>query len=115
MNDDLNLPGDFTPVDIRIPEWVDIPGVCGDSPRFVGLYCVNGFEVIAINNGRSIFTTHDRGGEFRRRVDSLLGVHPTEPQRHRPDHDTVLIYDCEDSRQWIAPRASAVQFLYRQN
>ncbi len=113
-NESSDLPGDFTPVDGCVPDWIDIPGVCGESPRFVGLYPVNGFNVIAINNGKTIYTTNDRNGEFRRRVEGLTAA-VTAPLRETPEHDKVLVYDCEEERQWLAPRTSAVQFLYRQN
>ena len=114
-----NLPGDFRPVDGCVPEWIDIAGICGESKRFVGLYAINGFEVLAINNGRVIFTTADRNGEFRKRffgaVKTIGFDEPPGQQAQAPSSsDAVLVYDCEARKQWIAPRYSAVRFLYQQ-
>jgi hypothetical protein len=108
----LDLPGDFMPVDGCVPEWIDVKEVCSEAKRFVGLYLVNGFDVVAINNGRSVYTTADRDGEFRRRFAE------TAARKARlfsgPERDEVLVYDCEHRKEWIAPRTSAVQFLYQQ-
>ena len=30
------------------------------------------------------------------------------------DASPTLVYDCEERRQWLAPRPSAVKFLYSQ-
>jgi hypothetical protein len=106
------LPGDFTPVDGCVPEWIDIKSVCSEAKRFVGLYLVDGFNVVAINNGRTIYTTADRDGEFRRRFDGMAAQKATIAPPN--DRDTVLVYDCEHRKEWLAPRTSAVQFLYQQ-
>ena len=109
---DLELPADFMPVDGCVPEWIDIKEVCSDAKRFVGLYLVDGFNVVAINNGRSIYTTADRDGEFRRR---FAGAVAKKAQVFvGGERDEVLVYDCDDRREWLAPRTSAVQFLYQQ-
>ena len=111
-NSSMDLPGDFMPVDGCVPEWIDIKEVCGDAKRFVGLYLVDGFNVVAINNGRSIYTTADRDGEFRRR---FAGAVARKAQvLAGGERDEVLVYDCDDGKEWIAPRTSAVQFLYQQ-
>ena len=106
------LPGDFTPVDGCVPDWIDIKEVCTEAKRFVGLYMVDGFNVVAINNGRSIYTTADRDGEFRKRFDGAA-AHKARVLAST-DSDAVIVYDCEHRKEWLAPRTSAVQFLYRQ-
>lgn len=106
------LPGDFMPVDGCVPEWIDVKEVCSEAKRFVGLYMVDGFDVVAINNGRSIYTTADRNGEFRKR---FAGAAARKAKLFSAaERDEVIVYDCEDQKQWIAPRTSAVQFLYEQ-
>jgi hypothetical protein len=108
----LDLPGDFMPVEGCVPEWIDVKEVCSEAKRFVGLYLVDGFNVVAINNGRNIYTTDDRGGEFRKR---FTGAAAEKAKVFAAsERDEVLVYDCEDRRQWIAPRNSAVRFLYQQ-
>lgn len=108
----VKLPADFMPVIDCVPEWIDVKEVCAEAKRFVGLYLVDGFDVVAINDGRSIYTTADRNGEFRRRFAGAVA------RKARvftgTERDEVLVYDCDDGKEWIAPRTSAVQFLYRQ-
>lgn len=112
--EDPNLPGDFRPVDGCVPDWIDINDICGESKRYVGLYAVGGFDVVAINNGRVIYTTTDRDGEFRRRFQGVArNVGFDQPPPVQPA-EAVLVLDCEQRRQWIAPRHSAVRFLYGQ-
>ena len=117
---DPGLPGDFKPVDGCVPDLINITDICGDAKRYVGLYAVGGFDVVAVNNGRVIYTTADRNGEFRRRFKGVAAHtgfdQPPPPAAAGPsgNGDAVLVYDCEQRRQWIAPRHSAVRFLYRQ-
>ena len=107
------LPGDFTPVTGAIPEWVDISAICHDAKRYVGLYAVANFDVVAINSGQCVYTTSDRNGEFRRTLRKVIEQYlPTSPEAG--DNPPTLVYDCEDRREWIAPRQSAVKFLYGQ-
>lgn len=113
VKDDPNLPGDFTPVDTCLPDWIDIRGICREAKRFVGLYAVGGFDVVAINDGRVIYTTSDRNGEFRRLFRGVARNIGFDQPPAQPG-DAVLVYDCQACRQWIAPRDSAVRFLYRQ-
>ena len=115
QNTGSDLPGDFTPVDGCVPDWIDIKEICRESKRFVGLYAVNGFNVVAINDGRSVFTTSDRDGEFRKRFEGAAAKKASVIKVGPLEGDAVLVYDCEQDLQWIAPRNSAVQFLYRQS
>jgi hypothetical protein len=108
------LPGDFTPVSGMVPEWIDIGAICKDAKRFVGLYAVANFDVVAINNGRAVYTTSDRNGEFRRNLRRIFGTIKTIPVPTEPEHVATVVYDCEEHHQWLAPRESAVKFLYEQ-
>ncbi len=113
---EIDLPVDFKCVDGVVPKWIDIDGICRDSIRFIGMYAIGGFDVIAINNGRVIFTTADKQGEFRRLFHGALKNKGfDEPPAEKGAQDAVLVYDCADRKQWIAPRHSAVRFLYRQH
>ena len=38
-----------------VPEWIDISAICKDAKRFVGLYAVANFDVVAINNGFTVY------------------------------------------------------------
>ena len=108
-----DLPGDFKPVAGCVPEWIDIKEICKDAARFVGLYAIDNMDVVAINNGRTIFTTTDRNGEFRRNFRRIVRqVYPSADPTNDPG--PTLVYDCEAQRQWVAPRPSAVRFLYDQ-
>jgi hypothetical protein len=110
----VDLPDDFRPVSGCVPDWIDFEEICEtDAPRFVGIYTLSNVDAVAINNGRAIFTTSDRNGEFRanfnRVVDQVYdhgGVNL--------DGSATLVYDCHERRQWVAPRPSAVKFLYSQ-
>jgi hypothetical protein len=106
------LPADFRPVTGCVPDWIDIKAICAEASRFVGLYALSNVEAVAINNGRAIFTTSDRNGEFRANFNRIVG----QAYRDTPDVDgsLTLVYDCEEQRQWLAPRPSAVKFLYSQ-
>ena len=107
------LPGDFTPVSGCLPAWIDIAAVCKESARYVGLYAVSNFDVVAINNGRAVYTTADRNGEFRRNFRRVVSTAYPAPQSNDVQNPT-LIYDCEKRSEWLAPRESAVKFLYDQ-
>ena len=101
-----NLPEDFRPIDGCVPEWIDIREICKDAQRYVGIYALSNVDAVAINNGRAIFTTSDRNGEFRRTFRRLCAT---------VNHDDpALVYDCEAHLQWLAPRQSAMRFLYEQ-
>ena len=107
------LPSDFRPVTGCVPDWIDIKSICADASRFVGIYALSNVDAVAINNGRAIFTTSDRNGEFRETFDRVVkqtynGGGPP------PEGSPTLVYDCEERRQWLAPRPSAVKFLYGQ-
>ncbi|CAA9393054.1 MAG: hypothetical protein AVDCRST_MAG64-1286 [uncultured Phycisphaerae bacterium] len=106
------LPSDFRPVTGCVPDWIDIKSICADASRFVGIYALSNVDAVAINNGRAIFTTSDRNGEFRANFQRVVG------QAYRDtvsiDGSLTLVYDCEEQRQWLAPRPSAVKFLYSQ-
>lgn len=107
------LPGDFTPVSGVIPQWIDIGAICRDAKRYVGLYAVSNFDVVAINSGQCVYTTSDRNGEFRRTLRKVIEQYlPTAS--HAPDKAPTLVYDCAHHREWIAPRESAVKFLFAQ-
>jgi hypothetical protein len=108
----LDLPHDFRPVDGCVPEWIDIKEICADAQRFVGIYALTNVAAVAINNGRAIFTTSDRNGEFRQTFQRV--VDQTYRDDGALDHSPTLVYDCEQRRQWLAPRPSAVKFLYSQ-
>ena len=112
------VPEDFRPVDGCVPEWIDIREICTDAQRYVGIYALTNVDAVAINNGRAIFTTSDRNGEFREIFNRVVnqafhngsgGGGPVGP-----DGAPTLVYDCEERRQWLAPRPSAVKFLYSQ-
>ena len=113
------VPGDFTPISGCVPNWIDINEVCKEAKRYVGMYAVANFEVVAINNGRAVYTTTDRNGEFRRNflrvVDSIFAQQKSrgKPGDASPQNPT-LVYDCEQRQEWLAPRESAVRFLYDQ-
>ena len=110
-NPGLDLPGDFKPVSGCVPDWIDIKALCKDAKRFVGLYAIGNMDVVAINNGRTIITAADRNGEFRRNFRQVVSrVYNGEAASAEP----TLVYDCEAQRQWLAPRSSAVRFLYEQ-
>ena len=108
----MSLPEDFRPVDGCVPEWIDITEICSDASRFVGIYALSNVEALAINNGRAIYTTSDRNGEFRERFNRVVGQ--TYRDAAVVDNSPTLVYDCEQRRQWLAPRPSAVRFLYSQ-
>ena len=107
------LPEDFRPVDGCVPEWIDIKEICKDAYRYVGIYALSNVDAVAINNGRAIFTTSDRNGEFRETFNRVVSqtYHNGDPTT---DGSPTLVYDCEERRQWLAPRPSAVKFLYSQ-
>ena len=109
---DMNLPGDFRPVDGCVPDWIDIQEICSDASRFVGLYALTNVEAVAINNGKAIFTTADRNGEFRAIFNDVVGQIYREVGVE--ENAPTIVYDCQDRRQWLAPRPSAVRFLYSQ-
>ena len=100
------IPADFTLVPVGLPEWIDIQAVCKEAKRFVALHALSTFNAVAINDGQRVFTTSDRGGEFRR----LFGRVAGEVARVDPN-DAALVYDCESRCQWLAPRPSAIRFL----
>jgi hypothetical protein len=109
----LDLPEDFRPVSGCVPDWIDIKEICADAQRFVGLYALSNVDAVAINNGKAIFTTSDRNGEFRAHFQRVVGqVHSAGGVNL--DGTATLVYDCQDQRQWLAPRPSAVRFLYSQ-
>jgi|SRR6185312_17182158 len=110
-----NLPTDFTPITGCVPEWIDIGEICKEAKRFVGLYAMENFDVVAINSGKCVYTTADRNGEFRRNLErySLL-LRPPTPAPLTDPCDPTVVYDCEDRLEWLAPRESAVRFLYSQ-
>jgi hypothetical protein len=108
----MDLPEDFRPVDGCVPEWIDIKEICADASRFVGIYALSNVDAVAINNGRAIFTACDRNGEFRETFNRV--VRQTYHDAAVLDGSPTLVYDCEYRRQWLAPRPSAVKFLYSQ-
>ncbi len=110
---DQDLPGDFKPVSGCVPDWIDIKSLCKEAKRFVGLYAIGNMDVVAINNGRTIFTTSDRNGEFRDTFNRVVSQ-TYYSGGISPDGSPTLVYDCEERRQWLAPRPSAVKFLYSQ-
>lgn len=110
---DMNLPEDFRPVDGCVPEWIDIREICADAQRFVGIYALTNVDAVAINNGRAIFTTSDRNGEFRETFKRIVDQIYSDAVAAL-DGSPTLVYDCEERRQWLAPRPSAVKFLYSQ-
>ena len=107
------LPEDFRAIDGCVPEWIDIKEICKDAQRYVGIYALSNVGAVAINNGRAIFTTSDRNGEFRENFNRIVSqtYHNGGPTT---DASPTLVYDCEERRQWLAPRPSAVKFLYSQ-
>ena len=107
------LPADFRPVTGCVPDWIDIREICKDAQRYVGIYALSNVEAVAINNGRAIFTTSDRNGEFREAFDRVVSQ-VYNGGASAPELSPTLVYDCEEQRQWLAPRPSAVKFLYSQ-
>src|SRR5579871_4428381 len=96
----MTVPGDFLPISGCIPPWIDIGEVCKDAKRFVGLYAVGTFDIVAINSGKAVYTTADVNGEFRRTLNRVVpgsggAVFKTET---KPD---TVIYDCEHHHQWL--------------
>ncbi len=109
-----NLPGDFKAVSGCVPDWIDIKDICKEAGRYIGLYAIDNMDVVAINNGRTIFTTSDRNGEFRRAFRRIVRQVVPPAADPVPNPGPTLVYDCEAQRQWVAPRPSAVRFLYEQ-
>jgi hypothetical protein len=111
-----DLPDDFHPVNGCVPEWINVKEICTDASRYVGIYALSNVDAVAINNGRAIYTTSDRNGEFRANFDKIVTqTFTTDPSAAAAiDGSPTLIYDCEQQRQWLAPRPSAVRFLYSQ-
>jgi hypothetical protein len=108
-----DLPADFVSVSGVFPDWLDVSAICRDAKRYVGLYAVANFDVVAINSGQCVYTTSDRNGEFRRSLKRLIEqLKPAAAQSE--NHNPTLVYDCEHRREWLAPRESAVKFLYGQ-
>jgi hypothetical protein len=107
-----DMPDDFRPVDGCLPDWIDVKEICEDASRFVGIYTLSNVDAVAINNGKVIFTTSDRNGEFRAAFNRVVGKIYQDAAIF--DGSPTLIYDCHEQRQWLAPRPSAVQFLYSQ-
>jgi hypothetical protein len=110
---DDGVPHDFRPVDGCVPDWIDVKEICRDAKRYVGIYALSNVEAVAINNGRAIYTTSDRDGEFRALFNRIVASSGAEVAAVL-DHSPTLVYDCEARRQWLAPRPSAVKFLYSQ-
>src|SRR5437868_15247851 len=112
------VPGDFTPVSGCVPAWIDINEICKEAKRYVGMYVVANFDVVAINNGRAVYTTTDRDGEFRRNfrrvADAIAQDKAQGKSNGAADQNPTLVYDCEQRQEWLAPRESAVRFLYGQ-
>jgi hypothetical protein len=109
----VELPDDFRPVNGCVPDWIDIKEICSDVQRFVGLYALTNVDAVAINNGKAIYTTSDRRGEFRENFKRII-VQTYRDVAPALDGTATLVYDCQDQRQWVAPRPSAVKFLYSQ-
>jgi hypothetical protein len=109
----LPVPGDFHPVSGCVPTWIDFGEVCKEAKRFVGLYALANFDIVAINSGKAIYTTADVNGEFRRTLDRVAPGLDGSILTAQSKPDTI-IYDCEAHQQWLAPRDSAVRFLYQQ-
>ena len=107
-----DLPDDFLPVSGCVPDWIDIREICADASRYVGIYALSNVDAVAINNGRAIYTTSDRNGEFKTNFNKIVGQ--TYGGSGVLDGSPTLVYDCEQQRQWLAPRPSAVKFLYSQ-
>ena len=110
---DNGVPEDFRPVGGCVPDWIDVKEICREAKRYVGLYALSNVEAVAINNGRAIYTTSDRNGEFRAMFKQIVAAWGAAAAA-KLDHSPTLIYDCEQRRQWLAPRPSAVKFLYSQ-
>ena len=108
--DSPRVPPDFTPVKGAVPEWIDVRIICEEAKRFVGLYAITNMDAVAINNGQKVFTTSDRNGEFRKTFRRLAA----EVFRAAGVDDPAVVYDCEEHHQWLAPRQSAMRFLYEQ-
>ncbi len=109
---DMDFPEDFRPVDGCVPAWIDIKEICTDAARFVGLYTLSNVEAVAINNGKAIFTTSDRNGEFRAIFEKVIGR--VYRDAGVVEESSTIVYDCKERRQWLAPRPSAMRFLYSQ-
>jgi len=109
----FEVPEDFRPVTGCVPDWIDIKGLCDDAARFVGIYALSNVDAVAINNGKAIFTTADRNGEFRETFNRIIGQTFHDAVAHLNGTPT-LVYDCHAKQQWVAPRPSAVRFLYSQ-
>ncbi len=109
----VDLPDDFRPVSGCVPDWIVIDEICSDAQRFVGLYALSNIPAVAINNGRAIFTTSDRNGEFRKNFHRVID-RMVDNGGVNLDGIATLVYDCKEQRQWLAPRPSAVRFLYSQ-
>jgi len=108
-----DLPADFVSVSGMFPDWLDLSAICSDAKRYVGLYAVANFDVVAINSGQCVYTTSDRNGQFRRSLKRLIEqLKPADS--YGTDRGPTLVYDCEDRREWIAPRESAMKFLFGQ-
>jgi hypothetical protein len=112
-NSGTTVPGDFLPISGCVPQWIDIAEMCKDAKRYVGLYAVASFGIVAINSGMAIYTTADVNGEFRRTLDRVVPGVGGAVMKTETKPDTV-VYDCEAHHQWLAPRESAVRFLYQQ-
>src|SRR3712207_9404151 len=95
----LGLPDDFRPVTGCVPDWIDIKAICDDASRYVGIYALSNVDAVAINNGRAIFTTSDRNGEFRTTFNKV--VVQTYRDAAVLDGSPTLVYDCEQRRQWL--------------
>jgi hypothetical protein len=109
------VPPDFTPVAGVVPAWINVKAICEDAKRFVGLYAISNVDAVAINNGQKVFTTSDRNGEFRKAFRRLITeVYADNARVTAGVDDPALVYDCEAHHQWLAPRQSAMRFLYEQ-
>lgn len=106
----VDLPADFRPVTGCVPEWININEICTDASRYVGIYALSNVSALAINNGKAIYTASDRNGEFRETFKRVVEQNAAVDL----DGSATLVYDCENRRQWLAPRPSAVKFLYSQ-
>jgi hypothetical protein len=113
QNTRIPVPGDFLPVSDCVPAWIDIGELCKEAKRFMGLYAVANLDMIAINSGKTVYTTADLNGEFRRMLDRVISGSGCTIITADNKPDTV-VYDCEAHHQWLAPRDSAVRFLYQQ-
>lgn len=105
------IPSDFTPVHGKLPAWIDVKQICQDAKRFVALHTLSTFNAVAINDGQRVYTTDDRGGEFRRHFRQLVNG---SARKAADPAEAALVYDCESHHIWLAPRPSAIQFLNHQ-